>query len=83
MCCKDGFNKKPFLDEVAEMTNTLKGKKKYQLTYQAWEHAERLEWLMKNAKIQSAPEQVGMSDDGMELTIEILLDDVVYQRYLK
>ena len=65
------------------MTNTLKGKKSYTLTYEAWQHSERLNWLMKNAKISSAPETVNMSDDGLELTIEIDLDDVVYQQYLK
>ena len=83
MCCKDGFNKDVFLDEVAKMTNTLKGKKNYSLTYEAWQHSERLNWLMNNAKITNAPETVGMSDDGLKLTIEIDLDDVIYQQYLK
>ena len=83
MCCKDGFNKDVFLDEVAKMTNTLKGKKQYSLTYEAWQHSARLQWLMNNAKITNAPETVGMSDDGLKLTIEIDLDDVIYQQYLK
>ena len=56
MSCKSGYNKDLFLDEVAEMTASLKGKKRYRLSYQAWEHSDRVTWLVKNAQLSSAPD---------------------------
>ena len=49
MSCKSGFNKDLFLDEVAQMTASLKGKRQYRLSYDAWEHSDRVSWIMKNA----------------------------------
>ena len=49
MSCKTGFNKDLFLSKVGEMAASLKGKQQYTLSYQAWEHSERVAWLIKNA----------------------------------
>ena len=84
MSCKEQYNKDLFLEEVGEMTATLKGKQLYALKYPSWEHNDRLNWLVANASVAHTGDQmVEVSEDGQEMTFEVLLDDVVYQRYLK
>ena len=78
MSCASGYNKQLFLDEIASMTAELKGKKKYSLRYEAWEHAQRLQWIMENAQLTSPPEQMEVSADGQTFEIEVQMDDVVY-----
>ena len=65
------------------MAAELKGKRKYVLKYEAWEHADRIQWIMANAQLTSPPDQMQVSEDGQWFEIEVQLDDVVYQRYLK
>lgn len=44
-----GYNKKVFLNELAEMVSRLLGKNFIKLSYPAWEHDLRVKWLVKFA----------------------------------
>lgn len=65
------------------MGATLKGKKLYKLKYDSVEHTERLNWLRKNASLEHINDTMEVSDDGRFITLAVLLDAVVFQRYLK
>ena len=81
--CTKGFNKDLFLEQVGEMSVTLKGKKEYHLQYDSLEHNVRLNWLKNNAELAHVDDNMEVSDDGMLITLKVLLDDVTFQRYLK
>jgi len=53
------------------------------MTFPSWEHGERIKWLMKNAGLSGPPETVAVDETGEFITIETLIDEVVYQKYLK
>lgn len=65
------------------MGASLKGKKVYKLKYDSVEHTERLNWLRKNASLELVNDSMEVSDDGRFITITVLLDTVIFQRYLK
>ena len=65
------------------MGASLKGKKVYKLKYDSVEHTERLNWLRKNASLELVKDSMEVSDDGRFITITVLLDTVIFQRYLK
>ena len=71
MSCTSGYNKNHFLQEVAQMAAELKGKRKYVLKYEAWEHADRIQWIMANAQLTSPPDQMQVSEDGQWFEIEV------------
>ena len=83
MSCTQGFNKDLFLSQVGEMGASLKGKKIYKLKYDSMEHTERVNWLRSNARLENVNETMEVSDDGKYITLAVLLDNVVFQRYLK
>ena len=83
MSCTEGFNKDLFLEKVGEMSADLKGKRLYKLEYASWEHGERLNWLRKNALIADITDRMEVSPDGQVIKLEVLLDDVIFNRYLK
>ena len=83
MSCKQGFNKDLFLQKVGEMSADLKGKQLYKLVYQSWEHSERFNWLRLNGHLNDISDSMEVSEDGQTITLEVLLDDVVFNRYLK
>ena len=78
MSCLEGYNKELFLSQVSDLTVDLKGKQYYILEYPSWEHGKRLSWLMRNAKITEAPKEFAVDDNCDKISIEVLLDDVVY-----
>ena len=53
------------------MAAELKGKRKYELKYEAWEHADRIQWIMANAQLTSPPDQMQVSEDGQWFEIEV------------
>ena len=83
MSCKEGFNRDLFLDQVGSMSADLKGKQLYRLEYDSMDHSRRLNWLRNNAQLAHAEDQMEFSDDGSTITLSVLLDDVVFNRYLK
>ena len=82
MSCKTGFNKDLFLDQVGQLAVQELGKTLVKLQYPSWEHNERVSWLIKWAQI-SPPSEFETSDDGQAITLEVMVDEVVYQQYLK
>lgn len=65
------------------MSAVLKNKKLYKLEYDSIEHQTRADWLRKNASLSEITETMEVSDDGATISLELLLDDVIFQRYLK
>lgn len=78
MSCTEGYNKDLFLAQVSEMTADLKGKRSYTLTYPSWEHGLRLQWLMRNANLSEGQQEFTVDDQGQQIQMEVMLDDVVY-----
>ena len=60
------------------MSAALKGKQLHRLTYDSIEHVERMNWLRQNAHLSHVNDSMDVSDDGQFITLEVLLDDVVY-----
>ena len=69
--------------QVGEMSADLKGKQVFKLSYDSIEHNERINWLRRNAQISFVDDQMEVSDDGSTITLKVLLDDVIFHRYLK
>lgn len=69
------------------MSAALKGKQMHRLTYDSLEHGQRINWLRQNAAINLDLERdenlMEVSEDGSQITLNVLLDPVVFQRYLK
>ena len=42
------------------------------------EHGERLRWLKKHASVDDLSETMAFSADGTSITLDVLLDDVVF-----
>lgn len=82
MSATKGFNKNIFLDEVSEMVAKIMGKSTIELQYPAWEHEIRVKWLLQHAKITD-PSNFKVDDDGSKITMNVLMDEVTYFKYLK
>ena len=84
MSCTQGFNKDLFLEKLGDMSASLKGKQLYKLEYLSYEHGERFKWLRQHAHLSSdISEAMEVSSDGSTIILQVLLDDVVFNRYLK
>ena len=44
------------------------------------EHSTRIKWLIREGKIEK---EIRISYDDLNITIDIMLDEMAYQRYLK
>ena len=80
MSCITMENVDLLLETVSEMAATCMNKQMYRLTYPCTEHNQRLSWLLKHAAINS---QQDFQYEGDFITIKVLLDDVIYHKYLK
>ena len=69
-----------FLDKISEMTSELMGKEYYELEYPCEEHYKRISWLYKHASIT---EQQDFQYEGENIKVTMLLDEIIYKRYLK
>jgi 50S ribosomal subunit-associated GTPase HflX len=49
MSCSTGFNKDLFMSELGNLAAEVLGKQLVSLSYQSWEHAERVKWLVNTA----------------------------------
>ena len=65
------------------MSASLKGKGLKKLRYDSIEHNTRINWLRKNAHLTHVNDSMEVSEDGQYITLSVLLDDVVFQRYRK
>lgn len=65
------------------MTLEIKDKRLFTLEYPSWEHGKRLNWLMRNANLTEVPQEFSVDDNGEKIRIEVFLDEVVYNQYLK
>ena len=65
------------------MSADLKGKGLKKLRYDSIEHDKRMRWLRNHAHITHVNDSMEFSEDGQHITLNVLLDDVVHQRYLK
>jgi hypothetical protein len=56
------------------------GKSHYELEYPCEEHSKRISWLYKHASIT---EHHDFEYEGENIKVTMLLDDIIYKRYLK
>ncbi|CDW87062.1 gtp-binding protein [Stylonychia lemnae] len=82
MSCLEGLNKDLLMSELQEMSSKLMGKKLTKITYKYSDHDKIQKWLFENANI-SQIDDFEFDDDSGDITINIPIDDVVFQQYLK
>lgn len=82
MSATEGYNRKVFLEEVSAMCSRILGKQEVILAYPAWEHEKRVKWLLEFAKI-SDPTNFTVDEQGQEIQMKVLFDEVVFQKWLK
>ena len=82
MSALEGTNKDLLLQEVAKLSASLMGKTHYVLSYKYSEHDKRSKWLRENANI-SQIDDLDFDEESESITVRLLMDEVVYQKYLK
>ena len=73
-------NRNELVDILSTKIREIYGLKSYTLKYHYSEHVRRREWLLKFA---NAPNVDNFEYDGEEITVNVDIDDIVYQQYLK
>jgi len=82
MSATQGYNKKVFLNEVSEMVSRILGKQFVELEYPAWEHEQRVKWLLNFAKI-SDPTNFTVDEEGQTIKMGVMMDEAIYMKWLK
>ena len=82
MSATQGYNKKVFLEEISEMVQQILGKEYITIQYPAWEHEKRVKWLLNVAKITD-PTNFSVDSEGQNITMKVMMDEVIYMKYLK
>ena len=76
----NGTGVKELVDILSNKVSQIMGLKSYNLKYNAALHDKVSFWLLKHANVTQIDD---MEFDGDQISINVNIDDVVYQQYLK